>query len=183
MAALLYRIVNGFPTGLRRTLAGLATLGLLAGWLGFVPALEAPLGARQTPPDRTAQIAEGEAAARVQCTTCHKFAPPDVLPRSFWRDEVARMFLIETSQPEPSGPPGTAARMVLLPPDWQAIVRSYEATAPNRLPPPAKWPSPDQKVVFRKRIVGPLEAGTAPAVANIRLVDLDHDGRLRDGVQ
>jgi len=173
------RIVNGFPTTLRRTLAGLATLGLLACWLGrFGPVVEAPLGARQAPPDRTAQIAEGEAAARVQCTTCHKFAPADVLPRSFWRDEVARMFLIKNLQPEPTGPPGTAARMVLLPPDWQAIVRYYEATAPDRLPAPAKWPAPDQKVVFRKRIVGPLEPGTAPAVSNIQLVDLDHDGRL-----
>ena len=88
------------------------------------------------------------------------------------------MFLIKNLQPEPTGPPGTAARMVLLPPDWQAIVRYYEATAPDRLPAPAKWPAPDQKVVFRKRIVGPLEPGTTPAVSNIQLVDLDHDGRL-----
>ena len=144
-----------------------------------MPAVEAPLGARQAPPDRTAQIAEGEAAARVQCTTCHKFAPPDVLPRSFWRDEVARMFLIKNLQPEPQ---------------WPSRHRGADGAAASRLagascgttrprPPidcraPAKWPPPDQKVVFRKRIVGPLEAGTAPAVANIRLVDLDRDGRL-----
>src|SRR4249919_3739114 len=144
------RIVKGVPTIVRRTLTGVATLGLVACWLGrSVLPVEAPLSARQAPADRTAQVAEGEAAARVQCATCHKFPPPDVLPRSFWRDEVARMFLIKNLQPEPTGPPGTAARMVQLPPDWQAVARYYEATAPERLPQPAKWPAPDQKVVFR----------------------------------
>src|SRR4029079_19522622 len=89
---------------------------------------------------RPAGVDAGEAAARAQCVTCHKVPPADVLPRAIWRDEVARMFLIKTKRPEPAGPPGTAARMVLLPPDWQAIVRYYEANAPDRLPAPAKWP-------------------------------------------
>ena len=88
------------------------------------------LAGRQPAPAR-AQVG-GEAAAKPNCATCHKLPPPDVLPRSTWRDEIARMFLIQQNQPEPIGPPGTAARMVTLPPDWQSIVgvlRSERARA------------------------------------------------------
>ena len=53
--------------------------------------------------------------AVLHCAKCHKLPPPDVLPKRCWRDEIARMFLIQQNQPEPIGPPGTAARMVTLP--------------------------------------------------------------------
>jgi hypothetical protein len=68
--------------------------------------------------------------------------------------------------------------MVMLPPDWQAITRYYEAAAPERLPTPPPWPAPDRKIAFRRRIVSPPGVTEPPAVANIRLVDLDGDGRL-----
>jgi hypothetical protein len=132
--------------------------------------------ARQAPADT--RLAAGEAAARVQCTTCHTLPHPDVLPRSTWRDEIARMFLIQNSQPEPSGPPGTAARMVSLPPDWESMVSYYEANAPERLAPAPAWPAPDHALPFRRRVVSAANGPSNPAVANIRLVDLDHDGRL-----
>ena len=83
------------------------------------------------PPPADTQPVGGEAAARALCTTCHKLPPPDTLPKSAWRDELARMFLIQSNQPEPIGPPGTAARMVTLPPDWQSILGYYEANAPG----------------------------------------------------
>jgi hypothetical protein len=148
--------------------------------------LETSLAAQQ-PASAQARVVIGEAAAQVQCKTCHKFPPPAILPRSIWRDEIARMFLIQINQPEPTGPPGTAARMVTLPPDWQSIVRYYEAHAPERLAPPASWPVADHSLPFRKRIVG--SGGPNHAVANIRLIDLDQDGRsemvfsdMRNGV-
>ena len=150
----------------RRFLTLLFALGA-GGWL---------VSGQPTP--ARAQAAAGEAAARATCATCHKLPPPDVLPRSTWRDEIARMFLIQQNQPEPIGPPGTAARMVTLPPDWQAIVSYYEANAPERLPQPAAWPAPDQTLPFRKRVVPAAGAPPNHAVANIRLVDLDRDGRL-----
>jgi VCBS repeat protein len=124
------------------------------------------------------QTVAGEAAARAQCATCHKLPPADVLPRNNWRDEIARMFLIQSNQPEPGGPPGTAARMVRLPPDWQSILGYYEANAPERLPPPATWPAADRTLTFRKRVVSAARGLSNHAVANIRLVDLDHDGTL-----
>ena len=60
---------------------------------------------------------------RAQCGGCHAVPPPDVLPRSAWRDNVARMMLIRSGLPEPLGPPGTAARMVALPPEMQRVAR------------------------------------------------------------
>jgi hypothetical protein len=140
-------------------------------------AIVIPLGA-QGPTTRSTQVVAGEAAARVLCTTCHKWPPPDVLPASSWRDETARMFLIQSNQPEPSGPPGTAARMVRLPPEWQSIIAYYEANAPEHLASPAAWPAPDQTLQFRKRVVSAVNGPPNQSVANIRLVDLDHDGRL-----
>jgi hypothetical protein len=136
-----------------------------------------PLAAQQPTPANT-QVVAGEAAAHARCATCHKFPSPVVLPRSRWRDEIARMFLILNNQPEPSGPPGTAARIVRLPPDWLSIVGYYEANAPEHLAALASWPEPDQPLPFRKRAVSLASRQSNQAVANIRLVDLDHDGRL-----
>jgi len=147
---------------------------------GHIPSsrgIETPLAAEQPTLAHT-QIVAGEAAAHAQCATCHKFAAPDVLPRSRWRDEIARMFLIQNNQPEPNGPPGTAARIVRLPPDWLSIVGYYEANAPEHLAALATWPEPDQTLPFRKRVVSLASRQSNQAVANIRLVDLDRDGRL-----
>lgn len=168
----------------RFRLSTLLLLSVTGAWLTHarwhIPPLQGiatPLAA-QLPAPADRQVVAGDVAAHVQCTTCHKLPPPDILPRSNWRDEIARMFLIRSNQPEPSGPPGTAARMVGLPPDWQSIVRFYEANAPEHLPPPDRWPAPDQTLPFRKRVVSAANGPSSPAVANIRLVDLDHDGRL-----
>ena len=119
-----------------------------------------------------------EASAKATCGTCHAVPPPDALPRSRWRDQIARMFLIQNNQPEPSGPAGTAARLVKLPPDWESVVAYYEGNAPGQLPPPAAWPAPDRVLPFRKRLL-PNAAGSAMhAISNVRLVDLDGDRRL-----
>jgi hypothetical protein len=124
------------------------------------------------------QMAAGEAAAHAQCATCHKFPPPDILPRSVWRDEIARMFAILSGLPAPRGPHGTAARLVRLPADWLAIAAFYEAHAPEFLGPPDRWPEPDAPALFKKRVLSAPQAPFPPAIANVRLVDLDHDGRL-----
>ena len=131
----------------------------------------------QNPPSTVADFAAGEAAASTECGSCHALPPPDVLPRSVWRDEIARMFLIKSGQPEPPGPRGTAARIVTLPPGWQSIVKYYEARAPERLAPPASWPDPDDTVPFKKREIPGPPGSSNHTVANVRLIDLDGDGR------
>jgi VCBS repeat protein len=133
--------------------------------------------ASQYPPGTDADLAAGEAAARTECGSCHALPPPDVLPRSAWRDEIARMFLLKSGQPEPPGPRGTAARIVNLPAGWQSTVKYYEARAPERLAPPASWPDPDDTVPFRKRAIPGPPGSSNHTVSNVRLIDLDGDGR------
>lgn len=163
-------------------LALLVAFVLLAAPIGWRAStlIETPLRAGQSSATLAADRAiEGEAAARIQCATCHLVPPPDVLPRSVWRNEVARMFLIRQNQPEPAGPAGTAARLVSLPPDWQAIANYYESKAPEHLPAPDPWPAVDRPLQFRRSTMKPDEdAPPMPAVANVRLLDLDGDGRL-----
>jgi hypothetical protein len=151
---------------------------------GAIPALAAlsMLGgaalAVQGPPLAPATTAVAtEAEARTSCTPCHTFPPADVLPRAAWRDEVARMFLIRSNLPQPTGPMGTSARMIVLPPDFARVLRYYEANAPEKLPAPAAWPAPNP-LTFVTRAMKPPGVPTHPAVANVRLLDVDGDGRL-----
>jgi hypothetical protein len=131
----------------------------------------------QNPPGTDADLAVGEAAARSECGACHVLPPPDVLPRPAWRDEIARMLLIKNGQPEPAGPRGTAARMVSLPVEWQAIVKYYEARAPEQLPLPASWPDPDGRLAFSKREIPGPPRSSIHTVANVRLIDTNRAGR------
>ena len=71
--------------------------------------------------------------------------------------EIARMALIRGNQPQPVGPFGTTGGMIVLPPDLERALRYYERLARRGCPPSA----PD-----------------GPAVANVRLFDVDGDGTL-----
>jgi hypothetical protein len=108
---------------------------------------------------------------------CHLFPPPEILPKSAWRDEIARMSRIRSNQPQPAGPPGTSARLVVLPQDFDRVLQYYEARAPEALPAPAPWPRP-MPGAFVKRAMNPPNAPQDPAIANVRLLDIDHTGKL-----
>jgi hypothetical protein len=108
---------------------------------------------------------------------CHLFPPPDILPRLAWRDEIARMALIRSNQPQPAGPPGTSGRVVKLPDDLDRVLRYYERQAPEKLPVPEAWP-PANPMSFVKRGMNPVSAPTDPAVSNVRLIDMHGDGKL-----
>jgi hypothetical protein len=119
-----------------------------------------------------------EAEARVVCgTACHAFPEPAILPRYAWRDEIARMALIRDNKPEPRGPRGTAGRMMVLPQDMERVLRYYLAQAPETLPVPSTWPAA-VTTGFVKRGLNPPNAPPDPAIANVRLLDLDGDSRL-----
>ncbi len=119
-----------------------------------------------------------EAESRVICgTACHAFPEPGILPRYAWRDEIARMALIRDNKPEPRGPRGTAGRMMVLPPDMERVLRYYLAHAPETLPVPSTWPAA-ATAGFVKRGLNPPNAPPDPAIANVRLLDLDGDKRL-----
>ena len=142
-----------FPT-LLIVFVGGAWLTRSAEPLTSSPRVEVSVGPRQTAPANNRPLEQRQ--RRLSAPRATNGRPPDTLPRDRWRDEIARMFLIQNNQAEPSGPPGTAGRMVKLPLDWQSIVGYYEANAPERLDllaPLRTWPAPDRASSFRKRVV------------------------------
>jgi hypothetical protein len=135
---------------------------------------QAPAPARQPPPPERA----AELEARVVCgTSCHRLPPPDILPAASWRDEIARMAFIRQGGTEPVGPPGTAARSIVLPDDMARVLRDYQSRAPERLPDPSPWPTADASR-FARRTLRAADAPPTPAVSHVRVVDVDGDGRL-----
>src|SRR5215208_6746017 len=152
-----------------------AAAALLSLVLAFAVSHPTVAASGQTAP-RTAEGAATEAEARVVCGACHLFPSPEILPRSAWRDEVARMTLIRENQPEPTGPTGTAARMVTLPPDMQRVLRYYIAAAPEHLPAPTPWPDADSSR-FTVRTFSPPDPPPGPAISHVRVLDLDADGK------
>ena len=121
-----------------------------------------------------------EREVRATCgTTCHAYPPPDILPRSAWPDTVARMTLFREGKSEPLTARGTLAGKVVLPEDIERALAFYVSRAPVRLPLAAAWPEPDpQRAEFVKRVMAPLNIKGAPAISNVRLLDLDGDGVL-----
>jgi FG-GAP-like repeat len=137
-------------------------------------------------PPATAQAIASEEEARARCgTACHKFPPPELLPRTAWRAELISMMLIQEGIPEPAG----AAAVIPLPPDWLRLLRYYESRAPEALPAPDPWPPVQTALPFRTHTLVPhKERSEPPAIASVRFLDLDRDGApellasdMRDG--
>src|SRR5262249_5273778 len=122
--------------------------------------------------------AAAEKLARIKCTACHKFPEPDILPRASWRSEIAKMAMISAGKAIPQWGAGSATPAPLSEDD-QAILDYYERAAPAALAPPEPWPSPgDGPVRFVRHAIPFKDATTSePAVANVRIADLDGDGR------
>ncbi len=148
-------------------------LTLQARGFGRPLAVAAPRVAAQS--SAQAQPMATDEEVRARCTLCHKLPPPDILPRSAWRDEMVRMMLIQEGVPEPAG----ATSFLPLSPDWLRLWRHYDAKAPEKLSEPEPWPEASrQPVPFEKRNVTGATASGAIAIANVRLVDVDGDKRL-----
>lgn len=112
---------------------------------------------------------------QTRCGTCHKLPPPDILPRSAWRDEIVRMMLIQEGVPEPAG----STSFLPLSPDWLRLWRYYDERAPERIPEPDPWPEvAPGPVRFEKIAVAGTQATGAVAISNVRLYDVDRDRRL-----
>ncbi|WP_239490036.1 VCBS repeat-containing protein [Luteitalea sp. TBR-22] len=165
----------------RPALRWLIALALLGGapavYPSASPAATATTGGPAAlPPDLPVAT---EAEVRQRCgTVCHRMPPPDILPRAAWRDELVRMQLIMDGVPEPAGMMGAATAMIPLPPDMLRIQRFYEQGAPEALPAHTPWPAGPSPADFDRealRLEGQPGA-SLPAVANVRLLDLDGDG-------
>ena len=75
------------------------------------------------PSSASSQPVATDDEVKARCTACHKLPPPDILPRSAWRDEMVRMMLIQEGVPEPAG----ATSFLPLSPDWLRLWRYYDA--------------------------------------------------------
>jgi hypothetical protein len=130
--------------------------------------------------------AASDADVRARCgTACHKFPPPEILPRGAWRGELIRMMLLQEGVPETQ----TSPDLLPLPPDWLPILRYYEARAPEQLPAPEPWPAVSTSKsgagpgagpgpTFQKHAISRILDSKSPAIANVRFLDLDGDKRL-----
>jgi hypothetical protein len=117
--------------------------------------------------------------ARVTCGGCHAFPPPDILPRTAWRDEFVRMMFFRENRVPPSGPAIRFNRTLQLPADMEQSLAFYQRGAPEHLAAPEPWPGvSDSPVPFVRSGLSMAEMPGTPAVANVQLVDLDGDGRL-----
>jgi quinoprotein glucose dehydrogenase len=118
-----------------------------------------------------------EPHVRAACGVCHTLPPPDILPRSAWRDEFVRMYFLRENRLPPLGP-GAMSR-VALPPDLEAVLPYYLSRAPERLPAPEAWPDPSESPIqFVRQGMTMPDMPATPAVSHVRLVDLDGDKRL-----
>jgi hypothetical protein len=162
-----------------------STRWLLAGVAVFAAALQirgsaSPAPSLQSAGEAAPSASQGAPTAsedevKVRCSACHKLPPPDILPRSAWRDEMVRMMLIQEGVPEPGG----ASSFLPLPPDWLRLWRYYAEHAPEKLPAPDPWPAASNAPVpFERRAVSGTVATGAVAISNVRLVDVDADKRL-----
>ena len=121
-----------------------------------------------------------EQLVRATCGTgCHAFPPPDILPKSAWRDEFIRMMFIRENRLPPLGPPEKVFRGIKLPADMEQVLPYYTSRAPERLPAIAPWPADDESPVrFARSAMTVPDMPATPAVSNVLLVDLDGDKRL-----
>jgi hypothetical protein len=88
------------------------------------------------------------------------------------------MKFIREQKPEPTGS-AEQLQQIPLPDDMEKALPFYLGHAPEHLPPPDPWPDPSESPVkFANRKLSVPQNTAAPAVSNVRLADLDGDGRL-----
>ena len=139
------------------------------------PRIEASSTQAQT----IAGMSDEERLARATCSTCHKFPPPDVLPKDAWRSEIVRMMFIGEGRLPPIGDPAVVYRNVQLPPDMQQVLQYMVKNAPDHLAAPERWPDPSESPIkFTHYGLSVPDMPNDPAVSNVELVDFDGDGTL-----
>ena len=154
----------------------IACAGVLLAAAKREPPLPIELPVAQVPAAKAPQPDEQQ--ARATCGGCHAFAPPEILPRSAWRDTFVRMHFIRENRLPPVGPPDTLRR-VQLPADMEAVLPYFLTRAPERLPAPDRWPDvAESPVRFVRHSLSMPDMPATPAVSSVHLVDVDGDKRL-----
>ena len=99
------------------------------------------------------------------CAACHVYPPPDSLPRSAWRQEVEQGFRF--------GDEAGVSRGAL---SNKAVVKYYEARAPDELPPPSlPQNSAPLPVDFKREVYAMPGIDQRPIITHLNLVALTGD--------
>jgi hypothetical protein len=125
----------------------------------------------EPPPVTLAESKDLPQRVHTFCGACHPYPPADTFPRSVWKDQVERGYMLFNR----SG-------YAMIPPSIEEVVKYYEARAPEKLPPAdikrADHPLP---VNFLRKDY-PVYSGwpdvSAPHVSNVNLVHLTDDKKF-----
>ena len=110
---------------------------------------------------------------RTHCSPCHAPGPPQYVPRGAWRTRIQEMALWSAAGTGlPAGDKTDLWRLDLGP-----FIRYFEARAPENLPLPERWPAGGQGLPLAPQAWSVPGAQRAPVVSNVRLFDLDGDGK------
>src|SRR5262245_13868436 len=123
-------------------------------------------------PDTLPDAAFGE-TVRQHCSKCHVVPQPQYVPRAAWRVKIQEM--AERSLMGTGLAPGDNS--VLWQMDISQFVRYFEARAPETLPLPEPWPQAPGSVRFERQPWNVAGEPGSPVTANVRLLDLDGDGK------
>ena len=110
---------------------------------------------------------------RKHCSKCHVVPQPQYVPRGMWRlriQEMAQRSLMGTGVA-----PNEESALWQM--DTAQFVRYFEARAPITLPLPDPWPEGDGGLRLKLTTWSPPGETRKPVTANVRLFDLDKDGR------
>jgi hypothetical protein len=134
---------------------------LVALALAAVLSISLWLGASDSTPE-VENAQDVEAQVRATCSACHRFPPPDILPRSWWRNIVEQMVARGKNEQLRYFSTGFSV---------DEIVGWYESRAPEKLPIAytlsRRQPGP---LRFSKHLVG-LGPESGPAVATVQRLD------------
>jgi hypothetical protein len=102
------------------------------------------------------------------CGACHAYPPPDTFPRAAWRKEVTQGYDFFHQDP--------SYRFAY--PPLEAVVRYYEARAPDALPPASRTAAPHPPPVRFDPLGFPGPAAGPPGTSHVNLVHLFHKDKL-----
>jgi hypothetical protein len=130
-------------------------------------------------PQQVAAALDDEQQARRTCGGCHAFPPPDILPRSAWRNEFVRMMFVRERRLPPAGRPEVVSQSVQLPPDMEKVLPYFLSRAPEHLAAPDRWPDPGESPAqFTRQTMTMPDMTEPPAVSNVQLVHFTGDIQL-----
>ena len=125
---------------------------------------------------KPAPVHHRESVIREQCTQCHRWSPPAILPKKAWLGKIQKMFALANDGMLASlGRPINKATV-------EEVVRYFETLSPKDLDtPPWKAVKRDTDLSFERRALRKIapaqgaQAQSVPGTANVKLLELFDD--------